>query len=77
MKENRDVKNILEEINKRMEILVKITSAQFASGSTQRENILKLRKLKIKPKDIAEILGTTPKTVSVTTEKTVGTRKKK
>ena len=53
------------EILKELQRITKLLVLTATKGQTQREQIAVLSKLGYQPKEVAEILGTTPGTVSV------------
>lgn len=58
------------EVIGRLDILIRLQAHNLVSGGDgQREKALKLHRAGLTPKVIAEILGTTPNTVSVTLSK--------
>ncbi len=58
-------KDILQELK----IIKKLLAQNILSGETQTKQISKLNSLGFQPKEIAEILGTTPNTVNVALSK--------
>lgn len=58
--------NILQEVSKKLSILIAL-QLQSENGTVEvRENVVKLTRFGLTDREIAEILGTTPGTVSVT-----------
>ena len=49
----------------RMEVLIKLTAVSLANGKSQRDQIRLLTIAGMGPKDIADLIGTTPNTVNV------------
>jgi len=58
---DKDIKAIIE----RLDILTKLFATGLVVGKTQRDQIELLSKAGLKPREIAELLGTTSNTVSV------------
>ena len=58
-----------KEITDRLDKILNVLAITSTKGLTMTERILTLDKCGIKPKEIAEILGTTSNTVSVTISK--------
>jgi len=56
-----DLKVVVERLN----ILTKLVAAGFLKGKTQREQIWLLSKTGLQSGEIAELIGTSPNTVSV------------
>jgi DNA-binding NarL/FixJ family response regulator len=55
-----------DEIVRRLDTLVRLVASAICVGRPQRESVKILAAAGLAPKDIAELLGTTPNTVSVT-----------
>jgi hypothetical protein len=55
-----------QEIAKRLDTLIRLVAVGVCREKSQRDSIEILAKAGLAPKDIAEFLGTTPNTVSVT-----------
>ena len=55
----------LQNLNKKVDILVKLVACGLTAGKTQQECITILSRAGLQPKVIAELLGTTPNTVRV------------
>ena len=56
---------ILKELSERLTVIVKLLALSVGEGKPQRERIRILWGVGLVPKQIAEILGTTPNTVRV------------
>jgi DNA-binding CsgD family transcriptional regulator len=54
-----------QEIIRRLDSLIRLMAVSVCAEKTQRDSIEILAKAGLAPKDIAEFLGTTPNTVSV------------
>jgi DNA-binding CsgD family transcriptional regulator len=54
-----------EDLKKKMELLVRLFAIHLVNGKSQREQIRLLSIAGMGPKDIADLLGTTPNTVNV------------
>lgn len=63
-----------EQMDRNLDLLVGMTALQLTAGKKQTESIELLSVVGFQPKEIAEILGTTPNTVRVGLS---GLRKKK
>ena len=55
-----------EEINRKLELIIKLLSTQIVNGKDYREQVFLLDKIGLKPKEIADITGKTPNNVKVT-----------
>jgi len=56
-----------EEIIEKLDLMVKLLALNVLNKSnSQKENIVQLAKFGVKPKDIANVIGTSDNTVSVT-----------
>lgn len=66
-------KDILHELK----IIKKLLAQNLLSGSSQTKQISKLNSIGFQPKEIAEILGTTPNTVNVALNRLRKSKKKK
>ena len=69
-KKEKSESQLLKEINRKLELLI----AAIASQNKEKTSQAKLLRKRFKPKEIADILGTTPNTISVMLSKA---RKKK
>jgi len=63
-----------KEITQRLDKIIKILAVQYVAEKTGKDAIKSLSTLGFQPKDIADLLGTTPNTVRVALS---GMRKKK
>lgn len=61
-----DARATTADIVQGLDRVARLLALLVAEGRTQRENILRLAGVGFTPKDIAELLGTTRNTVSVT-----------
>ncbi len=66
-------KDILHELK----IIKKLLAQNLLSGNSQTKQISKLNSIGFQPKEIAEILGTTPNTVNVALNRLRKSKKKK
>ena len=57
--------NDLPEIIQRLDTLIKLVATSLLAEKSQREQIELLSKAGLAPKEIAELIGTTPNTVRV------------
>jgi DNA-binding NarL/FixJ family response regulator len=57
--------NDLQPITQRLDTLIKLVASSFLSGKKQQEKIELLSRVGMAPKEIAELIGTTPNTVRV------------
>lgn len=57
--------NDLPEIIQRLDTLIKLVATSLLAEKSQREQIELLSKVGLAPKEIAELIGTTPNTVRV------------
>lgn len=57
------------EISSKVDILIRLVAIGITQGKTQKDQIALLAQAGLQPKMIAEILGTTPNTVSVALSK--------
>lgn len=64
----------LAEVADKLDTLIRLTAMGLFGEKTQREKIEMLSSAGLQPKDIADLLGTTPNTVNVALS---GIRKKK
>jgi len=62
-------KDQFDEISKKLEVLTRLLALSLVAEKKQKEQIRLLRKIGLKPKEIAEIIDTTSNTVSVTLAK--------
>jgi len=62
-------KDQFEEILKKIDVLTRLLAISLVSEKKQQDQIIILSKIGIQPKEIAEMLGTTPNTVRVTLSK--------
>jgi DNA-binding CsgD family transcriptional regulator len=58
--------DILREISKKLDVLIKLIAVDVAKGRELREQVRLLDQAELAPREIARILGKTPNTVSVT-----------
>jgi hypothetical protein len=59
-------KEILEQIHNKLTLLVRLQLCPSIAEQTPNEKMILLRKIGLKPKEIADLLGTTANVVSVT-----------
>jgi len=57
---------LLRELIRKIEVLVSLTAIGVLDGKNQREQIEALSRAGLGPKEISDLLGTSPNTVSVT-----------
>ena len=57
--------NDIEPVTRRLDILIRLFAASLVTGKNQREQIELLSNSGLTPKEIAELVGTTPNTVRV------------
>lgn len=55
----------LKALTKRVDMLIKLVGVGLVAGKTQREQIKLLSKAGLQPREIAELVGTSPNTVRV------------
>lgn len=56
---------LLKEVNESLKLLVRLAALEIVNGRSQKEGISLLSQSGFLPKQIAELLGTSPNTVSV------------
>jgi DNA-directed RNA polymerase specialized sigma24 family protein len=67
----------LQELNSKIDILIKLISAGVTADRTQAEAIDLLSKTGLQPKEIAEMVGTTANAVSIAIHRSKKKTKKK
>jgi len=55
----------LDELSRQLTVLIRLTAISVTDGKKQTDQILALSRAGLAPRDIADILGTSPNTVSV------------
>ena len=56
----------VSELTKRLDKIIKLLAIQYTSGKTGKAAIIALSNVGFQPKEVAELVGTTAHTVSVT-----------
>jgi hypothetical protein len=58
--------DILRDVSKKLDVLIRLIAADVAKGRELREQVRLLGQAGLAPREIAQILGKTPNTISVT-----------